>query len=153
KDVTASSEGTVYTSSAPTRATVDAEGKVTIPLTSTAGTVTITAKIGAFQKAVVLTLVKDPAKEIKSLTVTPGTATLKFGASQQLTVTATMGDGSQKDVTSSSEGIVYTSSAPTRAAVDAEGKVTIPLTSTAGTVTITAKYGTLIKTTVITLVK
>ncbi|MCP3761227.1 Ig-like domain-containing protein, partial [Domibacillus sp. A3M-37] len=124
KDITASSEGTVYTSSAPTRATVDAEGKVTIPLTSTAGTVTITAKNGTFQKAAVLTLVKDPAKEIKSLTVTPGTATLKFGADQQLTVMTTMGDGTQKDVTASSEGTVYTSSAPTRATVDAEGKVT-----------------------------
>lgn len=64
-----------------------------------------------------------------------------------------MGDGSQKDVTAGSEGTVYTSSAPTRATVDADGKITIQNGAAAGTVTITAKNGILTKTTVVTISK
>ncbi|MGG3471674.1 Ig-like domain-containing protein, partial [Neobacillus pocheonensis] len=153
KDVTASSTGTVYTSSNTDRATVDAEGKITIPSTATAGTVTITAKNGTYQSTVIVTVGKNLANEIKSLALTPGTVTLTAGATQQLSVTATMGDGSLKDVTASSAGTMYTSSNSARAMVDAEGKITIPGTATAGTVTITAKNGTYQSTIVVTVEK
>ena len=125
KDVTLGSEGTTYTSSAPTRASVDGDGKITIQAGAAAGTVTITAKNGAYQKSTVITIVKDPSTEIKGLSVTPGTVTLKAGDEQQLSVIATMGDGNPKDVTLGSEGTTYTSSAPTRASVDGDGKITI----------------------------
>ena len=153
KDITSSSTGTAYTSSDPTRVKVDTEGNITILDNATAGTVTITAKNGNFQKAAVITIVKDLSTEIKGLTVTPGTVTLKAGYEQQLSAIATMGDGSSKDVTAGSEGTVYTSSAPTRATVDVDGKITIQPGAAAGTVTITAKNGTYQKAAVITIVK
>ncbi len=152
KDMTASSEGTLYTSSNTARATVDTEGKITIPSSATLGTVTITAKIGTFQSVVNLTVGKDPATEIKSITVTPSTVTLSAEDIQQLTVNAVMGDDSLVDLTSSSKGTTYISSNTTQATVDAEGKITIAKFATAGTVVITAKNGTLQSKSVISIV-
>ncbi|WP_068620583.1 Ig-like domain-containing protein [Paenibacillus tuaregi] len=153
KDVTASTKGTIYTSSNINRAVVDTEGNITIPSNATLGTVVITAKNGIFQSTVIVTVGKNMVAEVKGITVTPDTVTLAAGDVRQLSVIATMGDGSLKDVTSSSEGTVYTSSNSSRAMVDAEGKVTIPMTTTAGTVTITVKNGLFTKTVVITTVK
>ncbi|MNM60956.1 Bacterial Ig-like domain (group 2) [compost metagenome] len=153
KDVTASSKGTVYTSSIPARALVDTEGNVTIPSSATFGTVVITAKNGVLQSTVTVTVGKNPATEIKSLSAAPGTVTLAAGESRQLTVTATMGDGSLKDVTGSSRGTVYTSSNTSRAVVDAEGNITIPSNATLGTVVITAKNGILQSTVTVTVGK
>ncbi|MNT31998.1 hypothetical protein D3C72_1678580 [compost metagenome] len=132
---------------------VDAEGNITIPSNATLGTVVITAKNGILQSTVTVTVGKSIATQISSITVTPDTLTLVAGDIRQLVVTATMGNGSLKDITASSEGTVYISSNSARAIVDAEGKVTIPSNPSLGTVTITVKNGIYTKTVVITVVK
>ncbi|MFB5282829.1 Ig domain-containing protein [Peribacillus sp. Hz7] len=153
KDVTASSKGTKYTSSTTARATVDGEGKVTIVPNAPAGNVTITATNGNFKATSIITVEEDPSTVVKNIKVTPGTATLKAGDTQQLTVRLVMGDGSEKDVTASSKGTKYTSSTTARATVDGEGKVTIVPNAPAGNVTITVKNGTISEKIIITVIK
>ncbi|WP_145051431.1 Ig-like domain-containing protein [Paenibacillus xylanexedens] len=140
-DVTASQAGTTYSSSNTERAIVSAEGLVTIPTYATTGTVAITVQNGSQKATLVITIIKNPATEIKSLALTPNPITLHAGKTQQLAVISNMGDGSQKDMTGA-EGIVYTSTNPARASVDAAGLITIPADSSLGTVVITAKLGT-----------
>ncbi|MGE5371616.1 MAG: Ig-like domain-containing protein [Solirubrobacterales bacterium] len=69
-----------------------------------------------------------------SLSVTPATATIAVGGTQQLSVTAVMTDGTSKVVTNKA---LYTSSDPTVASVSELGLVTI---NKAGTATVTATY-------------
>jgi uncharacterized protein YjdB len=57
-----------------------------------------------------------PAAELVSVAVTPATATLAIGATQQFAATATYSDGSSRDVTTTS---AWTSATPTVASVNA----------------------------------
>ena len=75
-----------------------------------------------------------PLPQFIRMTAAPPTLTA-IGATSQLTVTATMADGSTQDVTSSSAWTVYRSSNPNVATVDADGLVTA---QAAGSVFITA---------------
>ncbi|WP_418039492.1 MULTISPECIES: Ig-like domain-containing protein [Paenibacillus] len=152
KDIT-SGNGTIYTSSNVTRALIDTDGRITIPTNATLGSATITVKNGSITSSVVLTISKDPASEIKSITITPEEVSLTAGSTQQLSVIALMGDDSLKDLTSSSTETIYTSSNSSRAAVDSEGNITIPSNATAGTATITVKNGKLSKSVIIRVVK
>ncbi|WP_458124296.1 beta strand repeat-containing protein [Paenibacillus sp. Z3-2] len=152
KDIT-SGNGTLYTSSNVARAMIDADGRITIPSNATLGSATITVRNGSITSSVVLTISKDPASEIISVTITPEEVTLTAGSTQQLSFNALMGDDSLKDLTSSSTGTTYTSSNSSRAAVDSEGNITIPANATLGTATITAKNGKFSKSVVIRVVK
>ncbi|QGU95070.1 hypothetical protein GOM49_08175 [Clostridium bovifaecis] len=140
KDITNSSNGTRYTSGYGSRATVNADGLVTIPANATEGGVAITVQSNGFTAKAVLTVQKDQSNVIKSIAVTPVSATLKAGETEQLTVIATMGDGSAKDITNSSNGTRYTSGYGSRATVNADGLVTIPANATEGSVIITIQY-------------
>ena len=74
------------------------------------------------------------------------------GETQQLKVTATMGDGSVKDVTNA--GATYSSSNSVFATVDANGLVTVPAGAyIGGGATITINYGELKKTAYISISK
>jgi hypothetical protein len=66
------------------------------------------------------------------VSVSPASITLAPGETQQLAVTATMGDESTKDVTSGTAGTVYKSSSTGVATVDTNGLITIPTTATPG---------------------
>ena len=76
----------------------------------------------------------SPIPDTLTLT-TPNTVLTLDGATTQLTVTATFGDGSTADVTSMSAGTNYTVSNPTIATVSTDGLVTA---ATSGTVVMTA---------------
>ena len=139
RDVTKGEQGTTYTSSAPTRVTVDVDGRIRVLPDAVAGTVTVTAKNGIYTKSVTLTIVKNLATEVKGIVVNPGTSTLKTGDELSLEVLATMGDGAIRDVTQGEKGTTYTSSAPTRVTVDVDGRIRVLPDATAGTVTVTVK--------------
>ncbi|MDI7742932.1 hypothetical protein QMK38_13045 [Lysinibacillus fusiformis] len=147
-ELTAASTGTQYISNSPSRAMVDTEGKVTIPENAPVGNVTITAKNGTQTATTVITVIENPSTVIKSLTVTPETVILNRGDIIDLKVAAIMEDGSEKNYTSSNNGTVYLSNSPSRATVNAEGKVTIAENAPLGNVTIVIKNGT-IRTTVV----
>ena len=142
KDLTAGSEGTTYTSTNTLRATVDANGKVTIPSNASLGTVNIYVKNGSYQKTVTLTIAEDTSNVLTSLSASAASTTVHRGDSFNLTVTGTYGDGSTKDLAAGSEGTTYTSTSTLRATVDANGKVTIPNSAPNGTVYIYVKNGT-----------
>jgi len=74
-------------------------------------------------------------KTLSSLAVTPGSASIAAGATQQFTATASYSDGSTADVTSSA---AWTSSATSVASVSSSGMVTAVAT---GSATITASLG------------
>lgn len=94
-----------------------------------------------------------PAAQLQSLTVTPPTASVAVGASQQFVATATYTDGSARDVTASS---AWSSATPALASVNAgnglaagvaTGSVLVSATfggkSGAATLTVTAALATL----------
>ena len=151
KDITASSEGTTYLSSVPSRAVVDQNGKISIPSTATFGNVTITVKNGAVYKYFVLTVAQDLSKVMKEIKVSPITTLVSKGSNAQLLVSGIYGNGDVKNITNSSEGTTYLSSVPSRAIVDASGFITIPASASPGNVTITIKNGTLKTTVVLTV--
>ncbi|MEH6948143.1 Ig-like domain-containing protein [Bacillus sp. JJ634] len=151
KDLTAGSEGTTYTSTSTLRATVDANGKVTIPSNAPLGTVNIYVKNGSYQKTVVLTVEEGTGSDPTGLTVSPASETVNPGDTLTLKVTGTYGDGSTKDLTAGSEGTTYTSTSTLRATVDANGKVTIPSNASLGTVNIYVKNGSYQKTVTLTI--
>lgn len=119
-----------YTSSDPAVATVDSNGVVTAV---GGGTATITASYTPPGGGAALTDTSEitvTAAPVTSINVTPETATVAVGATQQLTVTTNTGT----DVTATA---TYTSSDPAIATVDASGLVT---GVAAGNATITASY-------------
>jgi hypothetical protein len=151
KNITASSEGTTYLSSVPSRAVVDQNGKISIPSTATFGNVTITVKNGAVKKYFVLTVAQDLSKVMTEIKVSPFTTLVSKGSNAQLIVSGIYGNGDVKNITNSSEGTTYISSVPSRAIVDANGFITIPASASPGNVTITIKNGTLKTTVVLTV--
>ncbi|WP_315075253.1 IPT/TIG domain-containing protein, partial [uncultured Clostridium sp.] len=116
KDVTNGSAGTTYTSNNTAVATVDANGMVTVSQAAAGGSkAVIVVKNGGFSASCTVTVPSDAT--LSGISVDPKTGTVAKGQQQQLTVTATMGDGSTKDVTSGNAGTTYTSNNTTVATV------------------------------------
>jgi uncharacterized protein YjdB len=117
-----------WTSSSPTVATISASGLAT---GVAAGSSTITASLNGINGTAGLS-VTAAAVTVKSIAVTPPSATLTVGTTQQLSVTATYSDGTTGALTS---GVIWNSSSTTVATVSASGLVTAVA---AGITTITA---------------
>ena len=77
-----------------------------------------------------------PATTLSSLAVTPATATVAIGASQQFTAIATYGDGSSQDVSAKA---AWTSATPAIASVNASSGIAAGVT--AGSSGISAAFG------------
>ncbi|WP_175990241.1 Ig-like domain-containing protein [Bacillus sp. Marseille-Q1617] len=151
KDLTSGTEETTYTSSVPSRAMVDENGKVTVPADATYGSVTITVRNGTLYTRLVLTIEEDQSKVLKTLSASIEDSALYREEETQITVSGIFGDESEKDLTSGTEGTTYTSSVPSRAIVDENGKVTVPAGATYGNVTITIRNGKLYKRILLTI--
>jgi uncharacterized protein YjdB len=136
KDVTSQ---TTWTSSNPSVATIDNSGLATAVAV---GTTTITATSGGITATTTLTVSNQV---ITSIAVTPATATLIIGQTQQLTATATLSDNTTSNVTNS---VTWSSSNPAVATVTNTGLATAIST---GTATITASAGTVTGTSTITV--
>jgi len=80
-----------------------------------------------------------------SIAVTPATPSIAIGVSQQFTATGTFSDGSTRNITTS---VTWSSSAATAAAITSGGKA---LALAAGTTTITATYGGISGTSILTV--
>ena len=118
-----------WTSSNTSYATINQSG---LASSSTPGTTTIKAQSGTVSGTATLTVTNAT---VLSVQVSPASATLAVGNTQQLTVTATFTDTSSQNVTSSA---TYSSSNPSAATVSTGGKVTAVGT---GSSTITATLG------------
>jgi uncharacterized protein YjdB len=132
QDVT---NGATWTSSDPTLASVDpVTGVVTGVANSNGNPVTITATFGGFSNTTTVT-VTDAVPE--SLTLTPATASIAAGTTQQYTVNQVYSDGSIQPVTG---GLSWISSSATTASIDANGLAT---GIAPGQTTITVAYGSM----------
>ncbi len=145
-DASLGTEGTTYSSSHTNIATVDVDGLVTVEAGAAVGQkATITVKNGTFTKYISITVGDDPDKVV-AMDVTPLTALLSVGETQQLMVELTKADSSTMDGTPSVTGTSYSSSNLNIATVDADGLVTIEAGALKGQkVTITVKHGTFTK--------
>ena len=123
-----------WTSSKPTVATVDANGKVTAKSIGMAD-ITVTTKDGGYTATCRVGVVRRPAGDVSVTGVTLNKTTLKLGkgASETLTATIAPTNATNKKVT-------WTSSDPAVATVDASGKVTGVANGTA-TITVTTEDG------------
>jgi hypothetical protein len=132
KDVTTQS---TWTSSDPATAMIGASTGLATGVAG-GGPVTITATDGTVKGTAQITVSSAPT--LKSIAVTPASATIGVNATQQFTATGTFSDNSTKDVTTQS---MWTSSNTGTATV---GAATGLATGVAGgTVTITATDGTI----------
>lgn len=100
----------------------------------TAGTVTITASLGIVKNTASLTVT---AAVLTSIAVTPATASVAAGKTQQFTATGTYNNGTTQNLTNSA---TWTSSAISIATVNSAGLAT---SIKVGTATITATSGTI----------
>jgi uncharacterized protein YjdB len=109
-----------WTSSTASVATISASGLATAVAS---GATTITASLNGVSGTAMLTVTSaaPPPPTLSSVTVTPATATVAVGATQQFTATATYSDGSTANVTSTA---TWSSSATTVATVSAAGVAT-----------------------------
>jgi len=130
-----------WSSSAPAKASIDANGLVTSA--AAPGSTTITATLGSTTQSTSLT-VTTPT--ITSISITPDGLTLGIGINQQYTVTATYSDLSTQDLVS---GVTWSSSSTSVATVNNAGLAT---TVAAGSTTLTATLGSLTDTTTLTVV-
>ena len=118
-----------WTSSSAMVAVMNATGLATSAGT---GTATITAMLGTVTASTTLTV--GPAA-IVSLTISPSTATISLGMTQQFQAIATYTDGTTQDLTASA---TWTSSSPGVAAVSTTG---LASSLSSGTTTISANSG------------
>jgi uncharacterized protein YjdB len=135
----ASNKAVSYTSSNTAVATVNSAGLVTAVATGTT-TITVTTQDGAKTASSTITVVVPVA----SVTLSPATATLAVGASQQLTATVSPSNASNKAVS-------YTSSNTAVATVNSAGLVTAVAGGTA-TITVTTQSGSKTASSTITVV-
>jgi len=98
------------------------------------GTATITATSGSVSGTASLTVT---GASLISIAVTPANSTMAPDTTKQFTATGTFSDSSTQDV---SAVVVWTSSSPAHATINAQGLAT---GLTAGTTTVTATYGTI----------
>jgi nitrogen regulatory protein PII len=150
-DLTGSNKNTTYVSSVPSRVMVDENGLVSIPTSATFGNATITIKNGILKTYLVITVEEDPSKVLVQLNASIENQTLLRGVTEQLKVMGTYKNGDEKDLTNNSEGTTYVSSVPSRAIVDQNGLITIPIGATKGTSTITIRNSGIRTTIVITI--
>jgi len=122
-DVTSSA---TWTSSSTSVATVSTGGLATAVA---AGSATVTAAVGTVTGTAALTVT---GKTVSSIAVTPATASVAAGSTEQFAATATYSDGSTGNVTSTA---TWTSSSSAVATVNAAGLAT---GVAAGTATVTA---------------
>ncbi|GAB4295228.1 MAG: hypothetical protein Kow0090_10080 [Myxococcota bacterium] len=111
--------GTSYRSGNPAVATVSSSGNVTG--VAQGGTMVTVTHSGI--SANVQITVNPPLVTLVSITVEPATVSIGVGETQQLTVTGHYSDGSNKNITSSSEGTTYTVNDTSVALCSANGLV------------------------------
>jgi uncharacterized protein YjdB len=129
KDVSATAQ---WSSSNSSVASVNSAG---LASGAAAGSVTITAQSGAFQGNATLKVTSSGPPSLTSVQVSPGSASVGAGATQQFTATAHYSDNSAQDVTASAQ---WSSSDSNIASVNSAG---LASGATAGSVTITAQSG------------
>ena len=111
-------QSATWISSAPANASVSVSGSA---VAKVLGTATISATSGTVTGTASLTVI--PATAV-SVNVVPATLSMPLGTSSQLQATATMSDGTQQALSSSSPSITWQSSQPSMATVSAQGLVT-----------------------------
>ena len=129
-----------WTSSAVSKANVNASGAVT---GVAAGSASITAALNGISGSTTVTVT---APSITAISVSPDGLTLPIDITQQFVATATYSDGSSQDLAS---GVAWSSSSTSVATIDNTGLASL---LAAGTVTITAKVGSLSDTATVTVV-
>ena len=129
--------GATWVSSNPAVATVSSTGHVAA---LKAGIATISARYGGFEADVTVTV---PERGPTAIRIDPATLTLTKGSARGLTVLGTYSDG-ERSVT---DGLTWSSSS-TAVTVDQTGR---SVAAGPGTATITATYGTLTATSVVTV--
>src|SRR5215470_2290828 len=118
-----------WSSSVTSTATIDVNGLATGVGT---GQVTITATSGSVNGTATLTV---SAASLVSIAVTPANSSMAVGTTKQFAATGAFSDSSIQDVTAV---VVWTSSTPTAATINAQGLASSAVT---GTTTITATLG------------
>ena len=131
-----------WSSSDTTLATVDSTGLVTGVANSNGNAVTITAQAGGFSNTTTIFITSAVAE---SLSITPASASIASGTTQQFTVNGVFSDGSIQPLTS---GLSWSSSASSVAGVSTSGLVS---GLTPGQSTITVSYGSLTATANVTV--
>jgi uncharacterized protein YjdB len=122
--------GVIWTSSAPTVASIDSTGLASM---LAPGTTTVTATVGSLTDSTSLTVV---AAHLTSISVSPSTTSLALGTEQQFTATGTFDDGSTQVLPS----VQWSSSAQNVLTVSSTGLGTAMV---AGTSTVTATSGSI----------
>jgi trimeric autotransporter adhesin len=122
--------GVIWTSSAPTVASIDSTGLASM---LAPGTTTVTATVGSLTDSTSLTVV---AAHLTSISVSPSTTSLALGTEQQFTATGTFDDGSTQVLPS----VQWSSSAQNVLTVSSTGLGTAIV---AGTSTVTATSGSI----------
>jgi uncharacterized protein YjdB len=128
-----------WSSSSTNVATINNSGLATAAAT---GTTTITAASGGVTGTTTLTV---STQTVSSITIAPANPTLFTGQVQQMKATATLSDGTTRDVTTT---VTWTSSNANVVSVTNTGLVTA---ITSGTATITATAGTVTVSTNVTV--
>ena len=123
-----------WSSSDSTLASVDSTGLVTGVADSAGNAVTITAQAGGLTSTTTIFVTSAIAE---SITITPVTASIASGTTQQFTVNGIFSDGSIQPLTA---GLSWSSSAPSVASISNAGLAT---GASAGNATITATYGSM----------
>jgi hypothetical protein len=123
-----------WSSSDSTIATVSTSGLVT---GVKAGTATITATSGNFTSTSTITVT---ATALASIAISPTSATLNSGGTQQFTATGTFADGSTSDLTSQ---VTWTSSNTAALTISTSGLATAQTVTAAQTVNVTATSGSI----------
>lgn len=138
KDITLGDSGTVYKSSNPSDVKVSKDGLITVESNASPSTVYIQVTNGGLSEQCEVVI---PGGIPEShLQINPLNMSLSFGQSKQLTVIASLDDGTVKDVTSASSGIKYSSSDTTKVQVDKNGLIKVLDSATQGTVKVQVKY-------------
>ena len=129
-----------WTSSKTSVATIASPGGLATGLAK--GFTTIKATSGGFSASTTLTV---GAVTLQSITITPPTATISMGATQQFSATGNYSNGSPSDLTNS---VTWSSSPKPVASISSRGLAT---GLKAGTATITAKSGGINKSATLTV--
>jgi len=124
----ATDNSVTWSSNNTARATVDATGKVTIPVTATSGTVHITATANDGSGVNATCIVGVPTIRATSITINKTSATIPMGGTEQLFVTEVL------PANTIDKSVRWSSNNTARATVDNTGKITIPATATEGIV-------------------
>ncbi len=131
KDLTSTA---VWTSTQPSTAIVNNLGLVTAV---SPGLVSIQASIGSIRSSSIVTVT---AAALQSIVITPSSAGLTSGGSQQFTASGIYTNQSTSDITSS---VTWSSSNSALLTITAAGLATVPAAAPSGSVTVTAQSGSI----------